>query len=169
MPGRPRRRNRGGGLHRVGVWLGNREEVHGLARRIASRRPQSPARGQPIRRPDGIRPHAVLPPIARDGPYLSLRILRRHAYSLADLISAGTLDAGPAAMLAAIVAARRAYFVTAAPTPADDPATALSSLVPGTERIVVEDAAELRRCTRTWCRCRPGGPQCRGGGTVTLR
>src|SRR5204862_5977792 len=89
--------DRGRGLARAGVWLGTPADVRGLAQRLAVAAGRRLDEGSPYvdaRLPDGTRLHAVLPPIARDGPYLSLRTLRRRAFTLAELVNAGTLDAG---------------------------------------------------------------------------
>jgi pilus assembly protein CpaF len=105
--------------------------------------------GQPYadaRLPDGTRLHAVLPPVATDGPYLSLRTFRQRPFSLGDLVEHGTVPPTVAPVLAAIVAARLAYLVTGGTGSGKTTLlSALLGLVPPTERIVlVEDAAELR-------------------------
>src|SRR5690606_32119303 len=99
-----------------------------------------------VRLADGTRLHAVLPPVAPDGPLLSLRTFRPRPFTLADLVSAGTFTAEVAELLAAVVAARLAYLVTGGTgTGKTTLLCSLLSLVPHDERIlVVEDSAELR-------------------------
>src|SRR5947207_2093547 len=107
--------DRGGGAQRCAVRLGGPDEVRRLAQRLAATAGRRLDDGCPyvdVRMPDGTRLHAVLPPVARTGPYLSLRTMRVRAFTLAELVSTGTLDAGAAALLAAVVAARLAYVVT---------------------------------------------------------
>jgi pilus assembly protein CpaF len=166
--------DRGRGLRRVGVWLGSASDVARLAQRLAAAAGRRLDDGSPYvdaRLPDGTRLHAVLPPIARDGPYLSLRTLRRRAFTLPELIAAGTVDAGGAALLAALVAARLAYLVTGGTGAGKTTILAtLLSLVPPDERVViVEDAAELRPAhPHTVClEARPSNVE--GAGAVTLR
>jgi pilus assembly protein CpaF len=95
--------------------------------------------------PDGTRVHAVLPPVAVRGPYLSLRTLRRQSLGLATLVRLGTLTADSARIVDAIVRARLAYVIAGGTGSGKTTLlAALLSLVPGTERIViVEEAPEL--------------------------
>jgi pilus assembly protein CpaF len=141
--------DRGHGLQRAAVTMRDPDEVRRLAQRLAAACGRRLDDGQPYadaRLPDGTRLHAVLPPLAIDGPYLSLRTFRQRPFRLADLVEHGTVAPTVAPILAAVVAARLAYLVTGGT--GSGKTTLLSTLlglVPPTERIVlVEDAAELR-------------------------
>jgi pilus assembly protein CpaF len=141
--------DRGEGLRRAHVDVGSPDDVRRLAGRLAAAGGRRLDDGCPyadVRLPDGTRLHAVLPPVAADGPYLSLRTFRQRAFTLDDLIGAGTVSVHTAQLLAAIVAARLAYLVSGGT--GSGKTTLLStllSLVPASERLVlVEDAAELR-------------------------
>ncbi|WP_433299916.1 TadA family conjugal transfer-associated ATPase [Actinoplanes sp. CA-030573] len=141
--------DRGAGLQRAAVVFRDHDEVRRLAQRLAAACGRRLDDGQPYadaRLPDGTRLHAVLPPVATDGPCLSLRTFRQRPFSLGDLVEHGTVAPTVAPVLAAIVAARLAYLVTGGT--GSGKTTLLSTLlglVPPTERIVlVEDAAELR-------------------------
>jgi pilus assembly protein CpaF len=141
--------DRGTGLQRAGITLRDPDDVRRLAQRLAAACGRRLDDGQPYadaRLPDGTRLHAVLPPVATGGPYLSLRTFRQRAFSLGELVEHGTVGPTVAPVLAAIVAARLAYLVTGGT--GSGKTTLLSTLlglVPSTERIVlVEDAAELR-------------------------
>jgi pilus assembly protein CpaF len=141
--------DRGAGLVRAAVPVGTPEDVRRLAQRLVAAAGRRLDEGCPFadaRLPDGTRLHAVLPPIAVDGPYLSLRTFRQRAFPLGELVSGGTVPAGGAEILAAIVAARLAYLVTGGTGAGKTTVLAtLLGLVPRDERIVlVEDAAELR-------------------------
>ncbi|MEN3307230.1 MAG: pilus assembly protein CpaF [Micromonosporaceae bacterium] len=140
--------DRGGGLTRAAVRMGSREDVRRLAQRLASACGRRLDEARPFvdaRLSDGTRLHAVLPPVATDGPYLSLRTFRRRAFSLGDLVTAGTVSAQGAGLLAAIVAARLTYLVTGGT--GSGKTTLLSTLLglvpPGERLVLVEDAAEL--------------------------
>ena len=141
--------DRGAGLVPVpGVRFADEAELRGLAQRLASaagRRLDDASPYVDVRLPDGSRMHAVLPPLAVRGPYLSVRTLRRQAYGLEDLVRAGTLTPESAQLVDAVVGARLAYVVTGAT--GSGKTTVLAALlarVPVTERIViVEDATEL--------------------------
>jgi pilus assembly protein CpaF len=141
--------DRGAGLHRAAVTLRDPDEVRRLAQRLVAACGRRLDDGQPYadaRLPDGTRLHAVLPPVATGGPYLSLRTFRQRPFSLNDLVEHGTVAPTVAPVLAAVVTARLAYLVTGGT--GSGKTTLLSTLlgmVPPTERIVlVEDAAELR-------------------------
>ncbi|MDI6100596.1 TadA family conjugal transfer-associated ATPase [Actinoplanes sp. NEAU-A12] len=141
--------DRGAGLERAAVRFSDAGEVRRLAQRLVAACGRRLDDGQPYadaRLPDGTRLHAVLPPVATDGPYLSLRTFRQRPFTLADLVAHGTVAPAAAPVLAAVVAARLAYLVTGGTGSGKTTLLAtLLGLVPPTERIVlVEDAAELR-------------------------
>jgi pilus assembly protein CpaF len=107
--------DRGAGLQRAAVHIGDADEVRRLAQRLAASCGRRLDDGQPYadaRLPDGTRLHAVLPPVATTGPYLSLRTFRHRPFSLDDLVDRGTVAPAVAPLLAAVVAARLAYLVT---------------------------------------------------------
>jgi pilus assembly protein CpaF len=141
--------DRGHGLQPAKVSIDSPEQVRRLAQRLAAaggRRldDSSPCVDVVLR--DGSRLHAVLPPVAVNGPYLCLRTFRSRPFSLTDLVTTGTVTEPVAQLLAAIVAARLAYLVTGGTGSGKSTLLGtLLSLVPTDERIVVvEDAAELR-------------------------
>ena len=141
--------DRGAGLQRAAAPVGDVDDVRRLAQRLAASCGRRLDDGQPYADawlPDGTRLHAVLPPVATTGPYLSLRTFRQRPFTLDDLIHTGTVPPAVAPVLAAIVAARLAYLVAGgAGAGKTTLLSTLLGLVPPTERIVlVEDAAELR-------------------------
>ncbi|KXK62600.1 pilus assembly protein CpaF [Micromonospora rosaria] len=140
--------DRGRGLHQVAVPMGTVDDVRRLAQRLAAGAGRRLDDGVPYadaRLPDGTRLHAVLPPVATDGPYLSLRTFRQRPFTLDELVRQGTVPAPVGPVLAAVVAARLAYLVTGGTGSGKTTLlNTLLGLVPPTERIVlVEDAAEL--------------------------
>ncbi|MBQ1072618.1 TadA family conjugal transfer-associated ATPase [Micromonospora sp. C31] len=140
--------DRGRGLHQVAVPLGTVDDVRRLAQRLTASAGRRLDDGSPYadaRLPDGTRLHAVLPPVATDGPYLSLRTFRQRPFTLDELVSRGTVPRPVAPVLSAVVAARLAYLVTGGTGSGKTTLlNTLLGLVPVTERIVlVEDAAEL--------------------------
>lgn len=166
--------DRGHGLQRAPVAVGTPEEVRRLAQRLAAaggRRLDDSCPCVDVRLADGTRLHAALPPIAVDGPYLSLRTFRARPFSLADLVAAGTVDDRVAAVLAAIVAARLAYLVTGGTGTGKSTLLAtLLSLVPSDERIVlVEDSAELRPAHPHIAGLQARTTNVEGAGAVELR
>ncbi|GLY26041.1 TadA family conjugal transfer-associated ATPase [Micromonospora sp. NBRC 101691] len=141
--------DRGDGLRQVAVPVGTVDDVRRLAQRLAAGAGRRLDDGSPFadaRLADGTRLHAVLPPVATSGPYLSLRTFRQRPFTLDELVDHGTVSRPAAPLLAAVVAARLAYLVTGGTGSGKTTLlNTLLGLVPTTERIVlVEDAAELR-------------------------
>ncbi len=96
--------------------------------------------------PDGIRLHAVLPPIAPDGPLLSLRRVAGGAFALDDLEATGCMNEAQRAELEDLVVAGAAIVISGqtgcGKTTLLD---ALCRLIPEQERVVViEETPELR-------------------------
>ncbi len=166
--------DRGQGLRRVPVDLGDREQVRRLAQRLAAasgRRLDDASPCVDVRLSDGTRLHAVLPPVAPDGPLLSLRTFRPRPFTLSDLVAAGTLTAEVAELLTAVVAARLAYLVTGGTgTGKTTLLSTLLAVVPGDERIVVvEDSAELRPVHPHVVALQARAANVEGAGQVALR
>jgi pilus assembly protein CpaF len=98
------------------------------------------------RLPDGSRVNAIVPPLALNGPCLSIRKFRKEPILGEDLVNLGTLDQK---MLDFLMAAteQRTNIMISGGTGAGKTTllNALSRFIPGGERIVtIEDAAELR-------------------------
>ena len=166
--------DRGGGLRRATGRFGDPAEVRRLAQRLAAsagRRLDDASPFVDAQLPDGTRLHAVLPPIGRDGPYLSLRTFRRQTFTVDELIACGTFDPGAARLLASIVAARIPFLVTGGTgTGKTTVLAALLSLTPPVERIVVvEDAAELRLTHPHVVSMQSRMSNVEGAGEITLR
>ncbi len=98
------------------------------------------------RLPDGSRVHAVLPPCARQGTYLTIRKFRRDAYSLPDFIRLGSVSPAAAEFLSLAVRLKRNILISGGTgTGKTSFLNALSGAIPETERIVViEDSSELQ-------------------------
>lgn len=122
------------------------------------------------RLPDGSRLHAVIPPAAVDGPVVAIRRFRPTMTSLADVVSAGGIDSGGAALLAEAVRERRNLLVCGGTGSGKTTLlNVVSAEIPADERVVtVEDAAELRlRGHVVRLESRP--PNAEGAGEITLR
>jgi len=112
-----------------------------LGRRVDEQSPLVSAR-----LPQGHRVHVVIPPLALDGPVLTIRKFREEVYTLAELTRMGSLDERVACLLASAVRARRNIAVSGGTGSGKTTLlNALSVEIPPDERIVtIEDAAELR-------------------------
>jgi pilus assembly protein CpaF len=95
---------------------------------------------------DGIRVHAVLPPISPAGTLVSIRAPRPRQPSLDDLVGNGSLSAAQRRALGEVVALRRNVLITGGGGCGKTTLlAALLSAAPLGERIIaIEDVAELR-------------------------
>jgi pilus assembly protein CpaF len=137
-----------------------------LGRRVDEAEPLCDAR-----LPDGSRVNVVIPPLAPDGPILTVRRFRARGLSADDLVAAGTWEPPLRDLLARAVRARLSVLVSGG-TGSGKTTTlnALSSFVPGDERIVtVEDTLELRLQQPHVVRLEARPANVEGRGEVTIR
>lgn len=122
------------------------------------------------RLPDGSRVNAVVPPIAVDGPLLSIRRFPT-PLSAADLERAGALTPEMTDLLAAVVRQRYSVLITGgAGTGKTTLLNVLSAFIPADERIVtIEDTAELQLKQDHVVRMETRPPNIEGSGAVTQR
>ena len=102
------------------------------------------------RLPDGSRVHAVIPPSARTGTYLTIRKFTREALTLDDLIRFGSLSEAAKEFLEICVRLRKNMLISGGTgTGKTVLLGAISRAIPEEERIVViEDTSELRLIQR---------------------
>jgi len=140
--------------------------VHSIGRKIDDEQPLCDARLA-----DGSRVNAVIPPLALDGPLLTIRKFSTDPLRIQDLIRFGTLSDEAAGFLEACVLAKCNIIVSGGTgTGKTTLLNVLSGFIPDDERIVtIEDAAELQ--LKQWhvvrLESRPGGPS--GKGRVAIR
>jgi pilus assembly protein CpaF len=120
---------------------------------------------------DGSRVNVVIPPLAIDGPALSIRRFGAKRPGPDELVALGTLTAAQRQLLEEAVAARRSVLVSGGTGSGKTTLlNALSSFIGAGERVVtIEDAAELRLQQPHVVRLesRPAGVE--GRGEVTIR
>jgi pilus assembly protein CpaF len=123
------------------------------------------------RLPDGSRVNVVIPPLAVDGPSLTIRRFRRNGMSADDLVAAGTLTAPLLEFLGSAVRARCNVLVCGGTGSGKTTMlNALSEFIDPAERIVtIEDAAELRLRQPHVIRLEARPPNVEGRGEVTIR
>lgn len=141
--------DRGDGLELTDVSLADEAAVRRLAQRLATaggRRLDDATPYVDLRLPDGTRFHAVLAPLSRPGTVLSLRVPRNRVFSLAELVSAGTLREDAALLLRRIVDRRLAFIISGGTGSGKTTllAALLSLVDPRHRLVIVEDASELR-------------------------
>jgi len=112
-----------------------------LGRRIDESSPMVDAR-----LPDGSRVNAIIPPLALDGPCISIRKFRKEPLLAADLLKLGSFDEAMLAFLTAAVQQRCNIIITGGTGSGKTTLlNVLSRFIPQDERVVtIEDAAELQ-------------------------
>ena len=123
------------------------------------------------RLPDGSRVNAVVPPIALDGAILTIRKFSAEPFTIADLISLGTLPEEAATFLKTCVEAKLNILISGG-TGSGKTTTlnVLSSFIPDNERVItVEDAAELQLAQPHVVRMESRPVNIEGKGLVTIR
>jgi pilus assembly protein CpaF len=98
------------------------------------------------RLPDGSRVNAIIPPLALNGPTVTIRKFSRDPYTVNDLITFGTLSPRGAQFVAACVRGKLNVLISGGTgTGKTTTLNAMSAFIPNDERIVtIEDAAELQ-------------------------
>ena len=140
--------------------------VGDVGRRIDESSPMVDAR-----LPDGSRVNAIVPPLAVDGPSLTIRKFAADPFQVDDLVSFGTLTHELAELLDAVVRAGLNVLVSGGTgTGKTTLLNVLSSFIPDSERIVtIEDAVELQLRQRHVVRLESRPPNIEGRGEVTVR
>lgn len=165
--------DRGGGLELTGVTFEGADAVRRLAQRLAAvagRRLDDARPWVDARMPDGTRLHAVLPPVSVGSACLSLRVVRPRAFTLEELVEAGTLPPGGHRLLREMVEARLSFLVSGGT--GTGKTTLLSALLglvgPGERIVLAEDSAELRPDHPHVVRLETRPANQEGAGLVTL-
>jgi pilus assembly protein CpaF len=140
--------------------------VSAVGRRIDESSPMVDARLA-----DGSRVNAIIPPLAVDGPMLSIRRFAVERLGIDDLLRLGTLTEPVAAVLKAVVLGRLNVVISGGTGAGKTTMlNVLSAFIPPTERIVtIEDSAELQMQQPHVVRLESRPPNIEGIGEVTQR
>ena len=140
--------------------------VSGVGRRIDESSPMVDARLK-----DGSRVNAIIPPLALDGPMMSIRRFGVDLLQMEDLIKAGTLTDKIAEVLRGIVKAELNILISGGTGAGKTTMlNVLSGYIPENERIVtIEDSAELQLRQPHVVRLETRPPNIEGNGEVTQR
>lgn len=143
-----------------------RRVVSRLGRRIDETSPMVDAR-----LPDGSRVNAVIPPVALDGPSLSIRRFGAQPLQMQDLVANHSLLPGMAQFLAAAVESRIGVLVSGGTGAGKTTLlNAISAYIPASERLVtIEDSAELILQHRHRVRLETRPANMEGAGELTQR
>jgi pilus assembly protein CpaF len=140
--------------------------VSSLGRRVDESSPMVDAR-----LPDGSRVNAIIPPLAIDGPTLSIRRFAVVPLELDDLIHLGTLTPQIGELLKGLVKASLNVIISGGTGSGKTTLlNVVSRFIPEEERIVtIEDAAELQLQQEHNVRLETRPPNIEGRGEVTQR
>ncbi len=137
-----------------------------LGRRIDESSPMVDAR-----LPNGSRVNIIIPPLALNGPTITIRKFSEKPFTVNDLIRFGTLSPEVAQFLKACVEARLNIVVSGGTGSGKTTMlNVISSFIPSDERIVtIEDAAELQLNQDHVVRLETRPPNVEGKGSITIR
>jgi pilus assembly protein CpaF len=140
--------------------------VSRVGRRIDESSPMVDAR-----LPDGSRVNAIIPPLALDGPILSIRRFGAEPLTMKDLIQFNSVPEQIAEVLSACVKSRLNLLISGGTGAGKTTLlNCLSNYIPMQERIVtIEDSAELKLQQEHIVRLETRPPNIEGKGTVTQR
>ena len=140
--------------------------VSNVGRRIDESIPMVDAR-----LPDGSRVNAIIPPLALDGPMLSIRRFAVQRPSLEDLITKGSLTPEIGQVLKSIAVAKMNILISGGTGAGKTTLlNILSGFIPVSERIItIEDSAELQLQQEHVCRLETRPPNVEGKGEITQR
>jgi len=163
-----------GKIQKTGIRFRDNQQLLNICQRIVSQIGRRVDESSPIcdaRLPDGSRVNAIIPPLAIDGPTLSIRRFAVELLSAEDLTRLGTMDENIARVLQAIVRARLNVVVSGGTGAGKTTLlNILSSFIPPGERVVtIEDSAELQLRQPHVVRLETRPPNIEGKGEVTSR
>jgi len=165
---------RGGKIYRTGAKFLDDEQLRRTIDKIVARVGRRVDEASPYvdaRLPDGSRVNAIIPPLAIDGPVLTIRKFAQDPFMAEDLVTFGTISDPVANFLRSAVKGRINLIVSGG-TGAGKTTTlnVLSSFLPEDERIItIEDAAELRLQQPHIVRLEARPPNIEGRGEVAIR
>jgi pilus assembly protein CpaF len=165
---------RAGKLYRTPVEFKDNNHLLRIIEKVVSRVGRRVDESSPLvdaRLPDGSRVNAAIPPVAVDGPLLSIRRFGRNPLRALDMVKNLTLTDGMLQLMQASVKARLNIVISGG-TGAGKTTflNALSAYISEEERIVtIEDAAELKLDQIHVARMETRPPNIEGTGAIKIR
>ncbi|HUS11064.1 MAG TPA: CpaF family protein [Pyrinomonadaceae bacterium] len=165
---------RRGKLEKTAISFKDDEHLRRVIERIVSTVGRRIDEAQPMvdaRLPDGSRVNAIIPPLALDGPVLSIRRFGADPLRMPALIENGALTKEIAILFEMCVRARLNIIISGGTGAGKTTLlNALSAYIPADERIVtIEDSAELQMQQPHVVRLETRPPNIEGRGEVTQR
>src|SRR5271167_2364335 len=165
---------RAGKLYRTPVEFKDNAHLLRIIEKVVARVGRRVDESSPLvdaRLPDGSRVNAAIPPVAVDGPLLSIRRFGRDALQGEDLVKKLALTEGMLQLLKACVRARLNILISGGTGAGKTTLlNVLSSYIPENERIItIEDAAELRLRQTHVARLETRPANIEGQGAIKIR
>ncbi len=163
-----------GKLHHTPIQLASEAQLRTLIDRIVAPLGRRVDESMPLcdaRLADGSRVNIVLPPLALDGPTLTIRKFMTKRLAFDQLVELGSMSAAMGRFLSGAVMSRKNILVSGGTGSGKTTLlNALSSAIPDDERIVtIEDAAELRLQKPHVVRLESRPPNAEGQGEIPIR
>jgi pilus assembly protein CpaF len=163
-----------GKLDKTGCQFRDNEHLLQIIDRIVSRVGRRVDESSPMvdaRLPDGSRVNAIIPPLALNGPVMSIRRFGREPYRIDDLVAFRSVTEDMVRVLHGIVRARLNVVVSGGTGSGKTTLlNCLSSYIPSNERIItIEDSAELQLQQPHVVRLETRPANLEGRGEVTQR
>ena len=165
---------RGGKLYLTDVSFQDDQHLMLIIDRIVSQVGRRVDEASPMvdaRLPDGSRINAIIPPLALDGPSLSIRRFGKRRYSVDDLVAKDSITPDMVEFIRAIIRARLNVLVCGGTGSGKTTMlNCISAFIPVDERVVtIEDSAELVLQQPHVVRLETRPPNVEGKGEVTAR
>src|ERR1700674_3831762 len=165
---------RSGKLYRTPVQFKDNAHLMRIIEKIVARVGRRVDESSPLvdaRLPDGSRVNAAIPPVAVDGPLLSIRRFGRDPLTAEDLVRTLSVTDGMMQLLQACVHARLNIVISGGPGRGKTQLlNVLSTYISEEERIVtIEDAAELKLRQDHVARMETRPPNIEGTGAIRIR
>jgi pilus assembly protein CpaF len=165
---------RAGKLYRTPVEFKDDAHLLRIIEKVVSRVGRRVDESSPLvdaRLPDGSRVNAAIPPVAVDGPLLSIRRFGRERLTAADLVKHLSLTAGMMELLQACVRSRLNVVISGGTGAGKTTLlNVVSTFIRDDERIVtIEDAAELKLDQIHVARMETRPPNIEGAGAIKMR
>jgi pilus assembly protein CpaF len=165
---------RGGKLFRTSVEFKDNAHLLRIIEKVVARVGRRVDESSPLvdaRLPDGSRVNAAIPPVAVDGPLLSIRRFGKELLDGEDLVKKLALTDGMLELLKAAVRARLNILISGGTGAGKTTLlNVLSSYIPENERIItIEDAAELRLRQTHVARMETRPANIEGNGAIKIR
>jgi len=164
----------GGKIQLTPIRFRDNGQLMNICQRIVSQIGRRVDEASPIcdaRLPDGSRVNVIAPPLAIDGPTLTIRKFKKDKLTLNDLVKFGSITQ-PGADVLSIIGACRANVLISGGTGSGKTTllNCLTAYIDATERVITcEDAAELQLQQPHVVRLETRPPNLEGSGEITMR